>query len=88
MCVISIPLLPFPPAPSLGRQGVRDPFQYTAERGGAKCECPASPAPIKTSEDGRGSQFEALLLEELEVEATAMLLLPVAATDLRMCGRR
>lgn len=30
------------------------------------------------------SQFEALLLEELDVEAMAMLELPVAATDLRM----
>lgn len=78
---------PFLLLPRLAGKGFETPSS-TLQRGGAKCKCLTPPAPIKTSEDGRGSQFEALLLEELEVEATAMLLLPVAATDLRMCGRR
>lgn len=66
--------------------GVGLPFQCTLERGGAKG--PLTLLRMKTSEDGRDAQFEALLLEELEVEAMAVLELPVAATDLRMCGRR
>lgn len=39
--------------------------------------------------EGRASaQFEALLLDELDVEATAMPKVPEEATDLRMCGMR
>lgn len=45
---------------------------------------PGSLCSNHTSKDGWGSQFEALLLDELEVEATAVLGLPVVATDLRM----
>lgn len=45
---------------------------------------PGSLCSDQTGMDGRGSQFEALLLDELEVEATAVLELPVVATDLRM----
>lgn len=45
---------------------------------------PGSLCSNHTSKDGWGSQFEALLLDELEVEATAVLELPVVATDLRI----
>lgn len=74
----------FPSSCSLAWQvgGVGLHLQCTAERGGAIA--PIFPPPIKTSKVGRGSQFEALLLEELDVEGMAMLELPVAATDLRM----
>lgn len=87
MRLISIPLLPSSSC-SLSWQvrGSRPPSGALQRGVGQKH--PTRSAPIRTSEDGRGSQFEALLLEELEVEATAMLELPVAATDLRMCGRR
>lgn len=37
---------------------------------------------------GAWAQFEALLLEELDVEAMAMPEVPEEATDLRMCGMR
>lgn len=86
MRLISIPLLPSSSCSLSWQVRGSTPFRCTAERGGAKHLTRS--APIRTSKDGWGSQFEALLLEELEVEATAMLELPVAATDLRMCGRR
>lgn len=49
---------------------------------------PGSVCSNYTGVGGRGSQFEALLLDELDVEATAVLELPVVATDLRMWGSR
>lgn len=85
MRLVFIPLESLPPAPSLaGRSQTLLPVHFREGRG--KSTTP--PPPIETIKDGQDVQFEALLLEELEVEAIAMLELPVAATDLRMCGRR
>lgn len=83
------PLTPLPPALSFslcilrGRSstlGAAEPSMANTK--------PGSLCSNHTGKDGRGSQFEALLLDELEVEATAVLELPVVATDLRMWGSR
>lgn len=76
-------LFPLPPASSLCILRGRSSTLGAAEPRTANTK-PGSLCSNQTGIDGWGSQFEALLLDELEVEATAVLALPVVATDLRM----
>lgn len=90
----SPPFIPFPLPPALSpslavcRQRQILVYLGHCRAGWGEYEAPLSLLQIRQVQMGKSSQFEALLLEELEVEATAVLELPVVATDLRMCGSR
>lgn len=60
-------------------------FFFHSRGGGYGVAPPPPPPPVYVLSQVFGeSQLEALLLEELDVEATAMLELPEEPTDLRM----